>query len=375
MEGLIKKFLNKIHNQGLSNRDDTIIIAFDDRAYSNADLIDKYTEVFDFLNINTLIVSTPSEPYKTVVQEIINDPDTNCLIKPVDCETRTFFHDIPIIEDDSPQSIISALSRRKSAVTKNGKIITYGTISPEQAYISLSSVCFSLFVKYLYDALEFKKIGESLSFILSFCNEIEITKGCLLHRARGIIDEITEAGKALINLRLVDSYFGNISCLFEDKIYISQTGSSLDELEDAIDIVPIDGSSTNAITASSEYAAHRLIYEKTDFKFILHGHPKFSVILSMLCNKKYCKGDDCYRTCKEERKIGNVQIVSGEIGTGKWGLLNTVPLAMTKSSVVAVYGHGIFSGSKLNFNEALKRTIEAENYCIREYKRLIDELK
>ncbi|MCX8070583.1 MAG: class II aldolase/adducin family protein [Thermodesulfovibrionales bacterium] len=369
MERLIYKYLNKLQRQGLSELNETLIIAYDDKPYSNSEDFFKYEDVFNWLNINTLIVSIPAEPYRTIIKEIVNNYNDNHSIKPADCETRTFFHDIPIIENDSIYDIVTALSRRKSAITREGQIITYGTISPEQAYVSLSSVCFSLFIKYLYDVVQYKKNYCSIDKVLSFCKELDESH-CNI-KADNQLDATIAAGKLVVNLGLVDSYFGNISCFLDNKIYISQTGSSLDELEDAIDIVPIDGSSTNAITASSEFTAHRLIYEKTDFKYILHGHPKFSVIMSMCCDRNDCRGDDCYRSCKVYRKIANAEIVSGEIGTGKWGLNNTVPEAMTKSDIVIVYGHGVFSPSKEGFDECLRKMVELENYCMREYKKIV----
>ena len=63
---------------------------------------------------------------------------------------------------------------------------------------------------------------------------------------------MVKTGKELVKQRLVDSYFGNISYVRGETIYISQTGSSMDELEDCIDAVPLDGSSSSGITASSE---------------------------------------------------------------------------------------------------------------------------
>lgn len=370
MERLINKYLNKLHKQGLSNPDNTIIIAYDDKPYSNSGLSERYIDVFKFLNINTLIVARPNEPYHTIIKEIIEGNDDLSSIKPADCETRTFFHDIPIIERDSIPLIITALSKRKTAITRDGLIITFGTISPEQAYVSVSSVCFSLFVKYLYDIIQDKRFYNSINFVISFFKDIELGD-YPIYDSEDIISQILTAGKKIVDLGLVDSYFGNISCCNDNSIIISQTGSSLDELDDALDVVPKDGLSTNAITASSEFTTHRRIYEKTDFKYILHGHPKFSVIMSMLCDRNDCQGDNCYRSCPVKRKIGKAEIVSGEIGTGKWGLVNTVPEAMTQSDIVAVYGHGIFTASRDDFKTCLNTMIDHENYCLGEYKKIV----
>ena len=90
----------------------------------------------------------------------------------------------------------------------------------------------------------------------------------------GIIKAMDDAGKATVAARLVDSFFGNISFRKDSLLYISQTGSSLDELPGRIDCVPLDGSSTCELTSSSELSAHVKIYELTGDTAILHGHPR-----------------------------------------------------------------------------------------------------
>ncbi len=71
-----------------------------------------------------------------------------------------------------------------------------------------------------------------------------------------------------------------------DLIYISQTASSLDELSGCIDPVPFENSSTVGITASSELVAHRSTLRPPDVVLILHGHPRFAVVMSMLCEEE-----------------------------------------------------------------------------------------
>lgn len=107
-------------------------------------------------NINTILLSEPSEPYRSILKEIINY-DPVCIeeekIVPLDCETRTFFHDIPVIDDFSLKAIGRALSHRKAVIIRDKGIVTYGIVTPEQAFVSFSSVCFSTFVKYFFDTL------------------------------------------------------------------------------------------------------------------------------------------------------------------------------------------------------------------------------
>jgi ribulose-5-phosphate 4-epimerase/fuculose-1-phosphate aldolase len=64
-------------------------------------------------------------------------------------------------------------------------------------------------------------------------------------------------GRYTVEKGYVDSFFGNISYFDGRTIFISQTASSLDELEGHLDPVLLDGSSTAGISASSELPAHR----------------------------------------------------------------------------------------------------------------------
>jgi len=183
-----------------------------------------------------------------------------------------------------------------------------------------------------------------------------------------VLTAMEEAGKATVDFRLVDSYFGNLSCLFNETLYISQTGSSLDELRACIDPVPLDGSSCVGITASSELSAHRAIVAQGANRTVLHGHPKFSVILSLSCEEPTCElRGQCHLCCPRPRQAAGVPIVPGEVGTGSHGLCHTVPPALADSRGVIVYGHGVFTVGRTDFNEAFSSLLEIEKGCREEY--------
>ncbi|MBN1531727.1 MAG: class II aldolase/adducin family protein, partial [Spirochaetes bacterium] len=166
---------------------------------------------------------------------------------------------------------------------------------------------------------------------------------------------------------MVDSFFGNISCRMGSGILISQTGSSLDELAGLIDLCHLDNSSTAGITASSELSAHRGIYAGTDRGTILHGHPKFSVILSMLCGDESCGNRGrCHILCDKKRFVGDVPVVPGEVGTGPTGLCNTLPPALTGRGAI-VWGHGLFTTGAVDFTDAFRHLVDIERMCFGEY--------
>jgi ribulose-5-phosphate 4-epimerase/fuculose-1-phosphate aldolase len=182
-----------------------------------------------------------------------------------------------------------------------------------------------------------------------------------------VIESMAEAGRAIVSQRLVDSQFGNISYIYRDHIFISQTGSSLDELEGCIDMVPLDGSSSIGITASSELSAHKNIYLRSGCNAILHGHPKFSVIMSMYCKEEGCDRSMCHKICKQKREIMKTPIVPGEIGTGPTGLMNTVPPVMMEGQGAIVYGHGVFVADRDTFQKPFDTLMQIEENSFREY--------
>lgn len=377
----ITKYIRKAHDAKLACPDDMLVMALDAELYCNQTKHPAYatmSDVFKHMNITCLIYAKPLSPYREIISYFCSQYSSDS-ITPTDCETRTFFHEIPLVRDLTSQAIACALSKRKSAIICHDAIVSYGTVTVEQAYVSLSSTCFSIFVKYFYDALVMFKQSQRLpdgfdDVLKTGLYDVDIS---------AITTEIDEATKtsfdlslivtagALVRSHLVDSFFGNISCKVSDIIYISQTGSSLDELSGHVDEVPINGSSTTAITASSELPTHKAIYQMTDYSCILHAHPRFAVIMSMYCEHQGCDRSLCHKRCDKQRFLLDIPVVSGEIGTGKTSILHTVPEAISKHGIVIVYGHGIFVATKGDFKSAFCQILEAEKRCMRYYLNLI----
>jgi ribulose-5-phosphate 4-epimerase/fuculose-1-phosphate aldolase len=301
------------------------------------------------------------------------------LIIPRDTETRTFLHDIPFLRrEDLTKEPIDEISRlltnRKGIIVEGVGIIAVGAMSIEQAFINYSSVFHAIFVKYLQDLLVdgFLLTDEVDAFqhfrdhwLKPLTTEGLSFRAGPLAKPEEILAEIATVGCFTVQRGLVDSYFGNISLFDGNTIYISQTASSLDELAGCIDPVPMDNSSTTGITASSELLAHRRIYETSDARVILHGHPKFAVVMSMLCEESNCPVRDCWKDCPRVRFLGDTPVVAGEIGAG--GLARSVPPVIGESGKALVYGHGLFTIGRRDFEEAFRAMVDVENWCRDEY--------
>ena len=305
-------------------------------------------------------------------------------IVPRDTETRTFLHDIPFLRreelsTDPAARIARLLGNRKGVVAEGIGIVANGAVTVEQAYINYSSVFHATFVKYLYDLLAdgFVLPGEEEAFREFRARRLApLSAAGLAFRegpladAAAVLEEVAAVGRHTVARGLVDSFFGNISYRLGNVIYISQTAASLDELPGRIDPVPSDNSSTTGITASSELIAHRRIYEAGGAHAILHGHPKFAVVMSMVCEETECRVKDCWRDCDRVRFLGDTPIVAGEIGAG--GLAKRVPPVIAGPGRAIVYGHGVFTTGATGFGEAFGAMVDVENRCRDDYFRRLE---
>jgi ribulose-5-phosphate 4-epimerase/fuculose-1-phosphate aldolase len=341
-------------------------------------------KVFANLNINALLWARPAEPYRTLIDYLARS--SNGTVFPQDTETRTFMHDLPVARRFDATEITDALRRRKSVIVPGHGIATFGTVGLEQAYVAFTCVCFACFVKFFSDYLQAAKRG---SIATDFRQAFERVRAHLdpqpapdddlrlgpFTETSHVMAAMEEAGQRVVAKRLVDAFFGNISYRSGNTLYISQTGSSLDALKGCIDACPLDDSSCVSITASSEYPTHRRIVQLSGHRALLHGHPKFAVILSMDCDVDDCPGaGDCHRRCPRERLVDDIPVVAGEVGSGPYGLVNTVPPVLVKHAGAIVYGHGVFSAGDTDFNLPLEKLVEIENTCRTAYFRRLGGL-
>lgn len=340
-------------------------------------------EVLSSLSCLGMVAARPSLPFADFL--VRRAPAGESRIVPRDTETRTFLHDIPFLRreelgGDAAARIARLLGNRKGVIAEGLGIFANGTVTVEHAYINYSSVFHAVFVKYLLDILAegFLLPGEKEAFqefrrdwLRPISAEGLAFRSGPLEDPGEILAEIAAAGRYTVERGLVDSFFGNISCRAGDIVYISQTAASLDELPGRIDPVPMDNSSTTGITASSELLAHRRIYEASGARAILHGHPKFTVAMSMLCEETNCPVKDCWKDCDRVRLLGDAPVVAGEIGAG--GLAKRVPPVIASPRKAVVYGHGVFTVGQTDFAEAFRAMVALENWCREEYFRRLAE--
>ncbi len=385
MQRLVTKYAEKLVRHGLCAPGTPIVGGLNDTLTWNRQAPETAAleKVINGLNINSLLFAKPTEPFMRILDFHAARCDSEFV--PEDTETRTFLHSIPVCAELDHEVIVPLLKKRKGVVVAGKGIMTFGTVSPEQGFVVFSSIIFSAFVKFFVDYayLKIKRqtdpemealfpvVWEAYRQFLPEQIPSHLTAEVLDSEAK-IINAMKPAGQATVDARMVDSFFGNISFRHQDTIYISQTGSSLDELDGCIDACPMDGSTSTGITASSELVAHRNIYLGNPVHSILHGHPKFSVIMSMICDKRECEfRGKCHVKCVEQRFIGDIPIVPGEVGTGPRGLCRTLPPAMEGKRGVVVFGHGVFTVGKESFVDAFDALVDIERMCMENYWELV----
>jgi ribulose-5-phosphate 4-epimerase/fuculose-1-phosphate aldolase len=383
MQNILQKYVTKVARAGLTEPGGALIgLRGAEISWSRKDEACTGLEaVMAAIDKKAILFAEPAEPYRTIIEYLAET--SGGIIEPRDFETRIFLHDLPVLQELNPQAVAAVLKRRRSIVIAGRGVITFGKVSPEAAFVIYSSVCFACFVKFFSDTLYHVRCNSmdhrrraTLEKVMAYLDPPPVITGSLMKGPFSIEGQILpameQAGRLLVDCRLVDSNFGNISYFADPVLYISPKGGALDELHSCIVSVSLADPSAPTQTASTEFPTHRDIVLTTGQCAVLHGHPKFAVILSLDCEKDDCDGRDaCHIRCPHPRFIGDIPVVAGESGAGPFGLSHTVPPAMRDHRGVIVYGHGLFTAGKHDFNEAFERLAAIENTCRQEYFRRI----
>lgn len=379
MEDRLRKYEEKLVRAGLVEKGGVLIgLQGAEASWNREDAACEVLEkVMTGIGKRSIFFAAPEEPYRTIIDYLAETSDG--VIYPRDFETRIFLRDLPVLAEFDDRAIAAALRRRRAVIVAGRGIVTFGKSGPERAFVMCSSVCFACFVKFFSDILSHARRNrldsrrrEVFRYVADRLDPLPAAAGTLMKGPFETADlaraAMAEAGRRMVEGRLVDSNFGNISYFADPVLYISPKGGALDELNGSIVAVPLEGLSAPPETASTEFPAHREIVRATGHRAVLHGHPKFAVILSMDCEREGCEGrDSCHSRCPEKRFAGDVPIVAGEAGGGPTGLCHTVPPAMRDHPGAIVFGHGLFTAGKDDFNEAYQRLVRIESDCRRAY--------
>ena len=175
------------------------------------------------------------------------------------------------------------------------------------------------------------------------------------------MQELIKYGKKIVTAGLAHSHFGNVSKRVGDQMLISTTGSMLDELEGQIVTVPIDPASPDEldVIASTEVNVHRAIYKETSALAILHGHSKYAVVESILCEEQIVPEDS-----ESIYFLHEIPVVGGGIGSDE--LARNAASTLRDHKGIVARGHGAFARGA-TVDEAFVILSSIEHACMVKY--------
>jgi L-fuculose-phosphate aldolase len=161
-------------------------------------------------------------------------------------------------------------------------------------------------------------------------------------------------GEKIVRAGLATSRFGNMSILSGNLIFITKTGSMLDELDESR-IIDVDlfGPCIHDTLASTETCVHRSIYLKSNANAIIHTHPPFSVAMSLLEDKCLIPKDS-----EGSHFLKKIPIIDGKFGTDQLAENASSSLQNYRSCIAR--GHGVFAIGE-NLEEAYSITCMVEH--------------
>ncbi len=279
------------------------------------------------------------EPYRTIARFFLSS-GTRC-ISPHDSETRLFLGDIPVVAAADAEHPELLPADRVLFLVTDESLLARGDTT-EQAAVMAAVGRFALFVHFFVQMEQLRRTGSLAADARNTVQELLATLHPLprpAHLTGSIADlesarlAIVEAGRALVTAGLVDSIFGNISCRVDESLLISRTGASLDQLAVGTVVCPLTADDGAPFGASVEYPSHRRIVLETPYRCVLHAHPRWSVIRSLI---------------ESSETLAGIPVVAAMPGAD---LARVLPPAVAAAGAAVVRGHGIFAAGINDFDE------------------------
>jgi L-fuculose-phosphate aldolase len=186
-----------------------------------------------------------------------------------------------------------------------------------------------------------------------------------------------DIGRDLFLRGLISSHAGNISLRIGQKVCITRRGSMLGRITES-DLVDVDLNvpDSHILRASSEIVVHNAIYRNTSALAVVHAHPPYATLLSMLFDELIPIDSEGSYLFKR------VPVVSVEKTVGSQESAELVSEALKDYKIVMLRGHGSFArGDMLEDAYMLTSSLEASAFYLyhmesgKEYRRFSDKHK
>ena len=172
-----------------------------------------------------------------------------------------------------------------------------------------------------------------------------------------MLDQFQRIGRDLFLAGVISSHGGNMSVRMGDRILITRRGSMLARLEER-DVVEtaLDENDANVTLASTEIGVHRAIYKATSALAVVHTHPPYAIVQSLL-------HDEIVPIDSEgSYLLHKVPVVAAELTAGSDEVAALLPHWLQEYDIVMLRGHGPFAIGHL-LEEAYQITSVLEQTC------------
>jgi L-fuculose-phosphate aldolase len=175
-----------------------------------------------------------------------------------------------------------------------------------------------------------------------------------------MVRSFQEIGRDIFLRGLISSHAGNMSVRMGDRIFLTRRGSMLGRLSEK-DLVELDISKndTHILMASSETVVHRAIYRNTSALAVVHTHPPYATLLSMV-------DDEIIPVDSEGSYLfKKVPVVSLEKTIGSEEASRVVSEYLKEYRIVLMRGHGSFArGDMLEEAYMLTSSLESSAFYV-----------
>jgi L-fuculose-phosphate aldolase len=155
---------------------------------------------------------------------------------------------------------------------------------------------------------------------------------------KAMFDQFKEIGRDIFLRGLISSHAGNMSARVVDRIYITRRASMLGKLRQQ-DVIELDLNQDNSqvLNASTELVVHTAIYRNTNAHAIIHAHPPYATLLSML-------QDEIVPVDVEGTYLfTKIPVVTPDKAIGSQESARLVSGQLKDYKVVLIRGHGSFA--------------------------------
>ncbi|MBI3978965.1 MAG: aldolase [Chloroflexi bacterium] len=170
-------------------------------------------------------------------------------------------------------------------------------------------------------------------------------------------EEIARYTRKLDAKGYMGSHSGNLSIRVGNRIFVKRRGAASDEIgrDDVVELSVV-GESANIYLASTESYVHRAIYRATSALAIVHAHPPFSTVCSLLYDEILPIDED------GEYVLKKIPAVAVDRTSGSKELEERVSQALRSYKGITVRGHGTWAIANL-LEDAYHITCMIEAAC------------